>query len=148
VPATRTVISPPASGPSALLDKISVRKPQLEKDFEAKLSAPTDVASGGQFTYTLAIHNGSEVAVNGVQAVLALPEGVQFLGAVGGSATINSSQVIVTIGRLPTSAASTVQITVQVLDSAPKGDQLKARGHVRSSTALPVDAGSVTTKVN
>jgi uncharacterized repeat protein (TIGR01451 family) len=85
-PATLTVISPPATGPSALLDKITINKPDLRDGLEADLSAPHDVSAGDQFAYTLAISNNSGIGLNGTQAVFALPDGVQFVQATGGSA--------------------------------------------------------------
>lgn len=147
-PATQTVISSPANGPSVLLDKITVRKPDVEVGLEATLSAPHDVPAGAQYAYTMALDNNSGVSLNGVQAVLSLPDDAQFIGAVGGSATVNGSDVIVTVGRLAAGAADNIQVTIQAPASGAKNDQLMAHGYVRSSTALPVDAGTVNTKVD
>jgi hypothetical protein len=147
-PATLTVISPPASGPSALLDKLTVQKPDLGSGINAQLSAPQDVARGVPFTCTLALSNNSGIALNGVQAILSLPEGAQFLGAAGGSATVDGSNIVVTIGRLIPGAAESVQVTVQPPASASNGDDLTCHGSLRSATALPVDAGTVSAKLN
>jgi hypothetical protein len=144
-PATLTVISPPATGPSALLDKVTITKPDLKSGLEATLSAPNEVSPAGQFNYTMEISNDSGVSLNGVQAVVTLPDGVVFVGATGGSVTINGPKVIVTIGRLATGATSTIEITVQAPASGSK--LLMASGTVRSATALPTDAGKPNTKV-
>jgi uncharacterized repeat protein (TIGR01451 family) len=146
-PATHTVTSAPAIGPSALLDKVTVEKPDLGEELVAKLSAPNQVGAGQQFAYTFSISNKSAVSLNGTQAVLTLPEGAQFVGASGGSALANGSRVIVTIGRLAGGATATASVTVQTTSTGSKQDQhLQARGQVRSATALPVDTNTVNTK--
>jgi uncharacterized repeat protein (TIGR01451 family) len=147
-PAMLTVISPPASGHSALLDKVTVQKPDLEASLQAELSAPQNVPGGAQFAYTLKVSNNSGIALNGVQAVVSLPDGVQFFGAAGGSVTVDGSNVIVTIGRLAPGAADDIQVTVQAHAAGSNGDHVMARAHVRSATALPVDAGTVNTKID
>jgi hypothetical protein len=145
-PATLTVLSPPANGPSALLDKITIQKPHLGDQIEAEISAPDEVAAGSQFVYSLSISNNAQIPLNGVQAVLTLPEGAVFAGATGGSSIIEGSSVIVTIGRLATGATDKVQVTVQAPASGTK--HLKARGAFRSATALPVDAGTASTTID
>ena len=145
-PATLTVISPPATGHSVLLDKVMVYKAELEDQVEAEISAPDQVSAGSQFTYSLSISNNAPMALNGVQAVLTLPEGALFVGATGGSSVVIGSSVIVTIGRLAAGATITVQVTVRAPVSGSK--YLTARGSFRSATALPVDAGAANTNVN
>jgi uncharacterized repeat protein (TIGR01451 family) len=145
-PTTLTVISPPAVGSSALLDKIKIDKPDLKDGVEADLSAPHDVSVGGQFVYTLSISNHSGIALNGAQAVITLPDGVQFVGAAVGSATIDGSNVVVTIGRLASGAAVAVDVAVQAPASGSK--HLMAHGSLRSATALPVDGGVANTKID
>jgi len=145
-PTTLTVISPPAVGPSALLDKIKIDKPDLKGGLEADLSAPHDVSAGAQFVYTLSISNHSGIALNGAQAVITLPDGVQFVGAALGSATIDGSNVVVTIGRLATGAAMAVDVIVQAPASGSK--HLMAHGSLHSATALPVDGGVANTKID
>jgi uncharacterized repeat protein (TIGR01451 family) len=147
-PATLNVISAPAVGTPALLDKITVEKPDLKHGLSADLSGPKDVVRGAQFVYTIEVSNHSGVALNGTQVVLTLSDGVTYSGASGGSAIVDGSKVVVTIGRLKDGSAQTVQVTVQAPASAEKNKQLKAQANVRSSTALPVDAGSVNTKVD
>jgi hypothetical protein len=147
-PATETVISTPAVGTPALLDKITISKPDLDEGLSAKLSAQPTVSAGEQFVYTLEISNHSGIALNGTQAVFDLPDGVVYLGATGGSATVDGSDVVVTLGRLPEGSTSKVQVTVHAPASGSRRGRLLAQGKVRSSTALPVDAGTVQTNVN
>jgi hypothetical protein len=147
-PATETVVSAPAVGTPALLDKITISKPDLDDRLTAKLSAPHTVASSGPLVYTIQISNNSGISLNGTQAVLELPEGAVYVEATGGSGTADGSNVIVTIGRLADRSTSTVQVTVRAPASGPKNEQILAHGKVRSSTALPVDAGTAQTKVN
>ena len=141
-PATLSVVSVPAVGTPALLDKITAEKPDLEDGLSVKLSVPHHVESGGTFVYTLDIANHSGVPLNGTQAVLTLPDGVSYIGATGGSATIDGSNVIVTIGRLRADSTYTVEVTAQALVSGSKIHNLKARAKVRSSTASPIEAES------
>jgi len=145
-PATLTVVSAPASGPSVLLDKVTIQKSNLEDQIEAEISAPKQVPGSSQFVYSLSISNNSRIALNGVQAVVELPEGAHFVGATGGSAVVDGSSVIVTIGRLGAGATHTVQVTVQAPASGSK--HLMVRGSFRSATALPVDAGAADTEVD
>jgi uncharacterized repeat protein (TIGR01451 family) len=145
-PATLTVISPPAAGASALLDKLTINKPDLGDQIQAEISATGEVSGGAQFAYRLSISNNSGTALNGVQAVLTLPAGAVFVGATDGSAIVDGLNVIVTIGRLAPGSVDAVQITVQAPASGSK--HLLARGSFRSATALPVEAGAVNTNVN
>jgi len=87
--------------------------------------------------------SGLNLALNGTQVVFTLPEGVQYVGSSSGSATVNGSNVIVTLGRLSPGDSAEVSITVQALEKA----ELHASAQVRSATAMPVDAGSANTHV-
>jgi hypothetical protein len=128
-------------GTPALLDAFSLTKPEID-DVDMEFSAPDKVSVGDRFYYTLML-SGLNRALNGTQAVFTLPPGVQYLSSVGGSATINGSDVVVTLGRLSAGAPIMVRLTVQALE---KGE-LHARAQVRSATAMPVDAGSTNTHV-
>lgn len=146
-PATGIVISPPAFGPSALLDKVTLTKPNLEDGLEADLDGPDSVSPGSPYAYTLTISNHSRIALNGTQGVLTLPVGVMYLSTAGGSASVHGSKVIATFGRLAPGSTETIQVAVQAPVSGPGAKQLQASAIVRSSTALPVGAGKVTTRV-
>jgi len=140
-PVTQTVISAPATGPSALLDAFSLTKPELDH-VGVEFSAPDKVSVGDRFDYTLAV-SGMKLALNGTQVVFTLPGGVQYVSSSTGNATVNGSNVIVTLGRLSPGDSVQVSITVQALEKA----ELHAGAQVRSATAMPVDAGSVNTHV-
>jgi uncharacterized repeat protein (TIGR01451 family) len=141
-PATLMVISPPATGTPALLDVFTVTKPDLTNQLTANLGAPARVAAGETFSYGLTISNQSQYALNGTQAVVTLPDGVQYVSA-SGSATVDGKDVIVTVGRLATGGTQTVEVTVTATGS---GDAL-AHATVRSATAAPVQAGVAVTRI-
>jgi hypothetical protein len=142
-PATLSVVSPPAVGTPALLDAFTVTKPDLGDGVEVNFEAADRVSIGDTFDYSLDIANQSRFALNGTQALLTMPEGVQFVSATGGTVTIAGLDVIVTFGRLAQRDTHSVRITVK----AASGPELHATAEIRSSTALPVKAGSVNTHV-
>jgi len=142
-PATGNVVSAPATGPSALLDKFVVTKPDLSERLRVRLSAPDSVVPAGQLTYTLTVHNGSSHGLNGTQAVFEIPSGVTFIASPDGSATQVDSQIVVTIGRLDAGGSAVVRIQTKV--SAQAGSVLTATALLRSSTALSAPANEVHT---
>jgi len=144
-PSTGHVVSPPADGPSVLLDRFTVKKPHLE-DLQAGLEAPPSVAPGGQITYTLHVRNGSQHHLNGTQAVFHLPAGVRLVSSPDGSATRLGKVVVVTLGRLGAGSATDVHLTVEL--AADSEETLSAFALVRSSTALPSEETSVQTRVS
>ena len=147
-PATGNVVSAPATGPSALLDKFVVTKPNLEDRLRIQLNAPESVTPGAQFTYRLHVENASSYGLNGTQAVFELPDGVNFVSSPDGGAVRIGRTVVVTMGRLAAGASADVHLTVGVDPSAGKGDILTATAGLRSSTALPVEGDEVQTRVS
>jgi uncharacterized repeat protein (TIGR01451 family) len=144
-PTTGNVVSAPATGPSALLDKFVVTKPDLSEDLRVRLSANRSVVPGGQLTYTLNVQNGSSHALNGTQAIFEIPTGVTFVASSDGSATQVGSQVVVTIGRLEAGGSAAVHIQTHV--NAEAGSELTGTALLRSSTALSAPANEVHTRV-
>lgn len=145
-PSTGLVVSAPATGTSALLDKWTITKPELGSSVKASLSAPDSVRSGQTFDYSVAINNGSGYALNGTQVRLELPEGVSFAGATSDTLTLQGNEVVVTLGRVAAGDQQTVAIPVQV--STWRGsDRIYASGTVISSTALPVETNTAVTRV-
>jgi uncharacterized repeat protein (TIGR01451 family) len=144
-PATGNVVSAPATGASALLDKFVVTKPDLSERLRVRLSASHSVVPGGQLTYTLTVHNGSSHGLNGAQAVFEIPGGVTFVSSPDGGATQVGNQVVVTIGRLDPGSSSIVHLQTQV--NAEAGSELEATALLRSSTALSAPANEVHTSV-
>jgi uncharacterized repeat protein (TIGR01451 family) len=128
-PMTGNVVTPPATGNSALLDKFVVTKPDLSELLSVHLSAPHSVVAGGQLTYTLNVQNGSANGLNGTQAVFELPSGVTFVASPDGTATQVGNQIVVTIGRLDAGANAIVHL--QTLVSAPAGSGLDASALLR-----------------
>jgi hypothetical protein len=144
-PTTGNVVSAPATGASALLDKFVVTKPDVSEVLRVRLSAPHSVVPGGQLTYTLNAHNGSSHGLNGSQAVFEIPSGVTFVSSPDGSATQVGNQIVVTIGRLDAGGSAVVNIQTQV--NAGAGSELEATALLRSSTALSAPANEVHTSV-
>jgi uncharacterized repeat protein (TIGR01451 family) len=143
-PATGMVVTPPATGASALLDKFVVTKPDLSDSLRVHLSAPHSVVAGGQLTYTLNVQNGSSHGLNGTQAIFEIPSGVTFVASPDGGATQVGNQIVVTIGRLDAGGRAVVHIQTQV-NVASTG--LTATALLRSSTALSVPSNVVRTGV-
>lgn len=146
-PATGNVVSPPADGPSALLDKFVVTKPDLDDQLRAKLRAPESVAPGAPFTYSLSVENHSSHNLNGTQAVFQLSDGVTFVDSPDGGAVKVGNSVVVTIGRLSAGGSAEIHLDVAVAPDAGSRAVLAAKAIVRSSTALPVQTDGVRTHV-
>jgi hypothetical protein len=144
-PATGNVVTAPATGASALLDKFVVTKLDLSENLRVRLSASHSVVPGGQLTYILNVHNGSSYGLNGSQAVFEIPSGVTFVASPDGSATQVGSQIVVTIGRLDAGGSAVVRVQTKV--SAEAGAVITAAALLRSSTALSAPANEVHTNV-
>ncbi len=144
-PTTGNVVSAPATGASALLDKFVVTKPDLSELVRVHLSAPHSAIPGGQLTYTLNVHNGSSHGLNGTQAVFEIPSDVTLVSSPDGSSTQVGNQVVVTVGRLDAGGSAVVHLQTKV--NAEAGSELEATALLRSSTALSVPANEVHTNV-
>jgi len=115
-PSTGTVVSAPATGTSALLDKWTITKPRLEaSSFIATLSAPATVHAGGEFTYTIHLKNVSQYSLNGTQVRLTLPRSVSLVGATSATLSLQGREVVVTVGRLAAGAEESVSIPISRL---------------------------------
>jgi hypothetical protein len=146
-PGTGNVVSAPANGPSALLDKFVVTKPNLADQLRVRLTAPDSVTPGAQFTYSLHVENGSSYGLNGTQAVFELPNGVSLIASPDSRTVQVGSTVVVTIGRLAAGGSTDVRLTVSVDPGTEKGEILAATAGLRSSTAMPVEGDEVRTHV-
>jgi hypothetical protein len=144
-PSTGQVVSAPATGTSALLDKWTVTKPEIAPFLSATLSAPARVHAGAGLTYTVRLKNNAEFSLNGAQVRLSLPDNVTFAGITGTSTTLQGNEVVVTLGRLATGMEQTISIPTTV--STEKHGRMEASAAVSSATALPVFTNSVTTTV-
>jgi len=129
-------------GPSALLDRFTVTKPQVS--LRAELLAPTTVVQGGELDYTFNVSNLSPYPLNGVQAVITLPTGVDYIGEVSDATTLQGQNTaVVTLGRLAAGENRTITVPTVVGEDLPAGTQLTVNGLVRSATALPVSANAL-----
>ena len=146
-PSTGQVVSAPATGTSALLDKWTVAKPELGSSVDAKLVAPDKVHAGQNFTYSVTISNKSQYALNGTQMRLELPEGVTFAGTLGDSVTLQGDEVVVTVGRVAVGGEQTIEIPVQVSPNARRNEHVFTSGEISSSTALPVMTNKAATSI-
>jgi hypothetical protein len=146
-PVALKVTSSAGTGVSALLDKVTVMKPDISKVARAKFTAPAATGRGKQMEFNFTFRNDSSYALNGTQAVITLPAGVSFDSANGGSATVQGQDVVVTLGRTLPGYTITVHVKANVSDSVTPGTTLTSSALLRSSTALPVIADSNTTKV-
>jgi uncharacterized repeat protein (TIGR01451 family) len=153
-PVTGNVVSAPATGQSALLDTVTVTKPDLQNQngdaqggLEAHLSAPAQAAAGSTVTYGVRVKNNSGYPLNGTQVVVTLPDGASFAGTTSDTLTVHGSQVVVTLGRLGVGAAQTVQVPAELALAIADRTVLRANAVVRSSTALPVSSNPAVTTI-
>ena len=145
-PATGQVVSAPAIGSAALLDAWVVTKPDVRGSVVAKLSAPGQIRSGQHFTYTVSLRNDSEYSLNGTQVRFHVPHELAFAGTPNDGVTVQGDDIVFTLGRLAVGAEQTVEIPVSVGSNIRSRDLLRARAHVHSSTALPVESNVALTK--
>lgn len=147
-PTTGQVISSPATGTSALLDKWTVTKPDVASSMEAKLSAPTRVPPGGTITYTVDLRNNSQYSLNGTQVKFFLSPNVSFAGTTSDTTTVEGNEVVVTLGRLASGADQTVSVNAAVSSECRENDLVVARAVITSSTALPFFTNSVESRAH
>src|SRR5262249_43071118 len=147
-PVTKTVLSSPATGTSALLDKVRVRKPEISSHASVKLYAPQAAVRGGLVPFTFTFKNGSPYPLNGTQAVITLPDGVSFESASEGMATVHGRDVVVSLGRTLPGQTIEMQMKGRLSDSLAVGSILTVLGTLRSSTALPIRTVSETRVVS
>src|SRR5262245_20198139 len=146
-PVTRMMISEPLEGIPALLDKLTVTKPDISSDASARLTAPRETAPGEQIEFTFRFKNRTSHPLSGTQVVIRLPHDVSFVSASDGTTTVQGRDVVVSLGRTVPDQAIALRIEGRVADSAKHGEVLTAAGTLRSSTALPVFSNTTRTKV-
>ena len=147
-PRTLSVTTPPATGTPALLDKITVTKPDVSVGagrLIVSLSAPPIAAQNGTLTYTVTASNQTGHFLTGVQAVVTLPAGTTFASPSTTSLTAQGQNAVITIGPVPPGITAVVQVKAQV--AVPVGTLLNGTAVVRSATVLPVATNTVTTRV-
>jgi len=139
-PATGKVVSDPATGTPALLDRFTITKPRVGHRLRATLHAPRHARRGAVVSYTLEVDNRTGYALNGTQAVVTLPEGVEFAGRLGNEATVHGRKVVLTLGRLDKGESRRVEVPVTA-GRGERGEVLRGlTAQVRSATVMPVRA--------
>lgn len=144
---TGSLISAPATGPSALLDQWTITKPDVTSSVTVQLSAPPSATAGGALVYSLSIKNNGTTALNGTQARLTMPSMLTFAGLPTDPVTVQGADAVFTFGRLAPGTQQVVQIKTRVASNAPSGMLITPSASLTSGTAQPVAANSTTTKV-
>lgn len=146
-PTTGDVVSPAAAGQSALLDKFTVTKPDVEDGVSVHIDGPQQAAAGTAITYNVRVRNGSAYPLNGAQLVIHLPDGTAFAGATKDTLTVHGAQVVVTVGRIGVGGVETVEVSATLAASLSARTILRASAVLRSSTALPVSSNVAPTLI-
>ena len=147
-PATGAVVSAPADGVPALIDKFTVTKPDVSASLQATISAPTTVVLGGSIVYTVTLTNNSQYPLNGTQVVSVLPNGMEFDGALDNRTTLQGRRnVVITVGRIVPGEKRTVQFQARIAETQIAGVNLSVGATVRSSTAQPVFVTPTLTRI-
>jgi uncharacterized repeat protein (TIGR01451 family) len=146
-PTTGLVISSPATGTSALLDRWTVTKPEINDSVSATLSAPSRVHPGDTLAYTVNLKNNSQYSLNGTQVKLRLPSNATFGGTTGDTTSVQGNEVVITLGRLAAGSEQTVTISTTISSERRDHDSVEARAEITSSTALPFFTNRVVTTV-
>lgn len=145
--ASGSLLSIPATGPSALLDQWTITKPDVSSSVTVQLSAPPSATAGGALVYTFTVKNTGGTALNGTQLRLTLPPAVTFAGLPTDPVTVEGTDAVYTAGRLAPGAGQIIQIKTRVAANTPVGTSITASGSLTSGTAQPVAANATTTKV-
>jgi len=143
---TGALESAPATGTSALLDKFTIKKPDVKATLIAQLTAPATVPVNGELVYSMLLKNNSAYSLNGTQIRLTLPSTVTFTGTQV-STTMQGADIVATVGRLAAGASATVHFKAVVNPSVKRGTDLFAAATVTSGTAMPVSSNAVVTSV-
>jgi uncharacterized repeat protein (TIGR01451 family) len=146
-PVARTVVSSAGSGVPALLDTLTVTKPDISSRASLTVTASPSAVPGGPITFTLTFKNASGYALNGAQAIVTLPEDVSFESVSAGTATVHGRDVVVSVGRLTPDQGITLQVEARVSSSVDRDSILHGFGVLRSGTALPVSGNRTSTTI-
>jgi uncharacterized repeat protein (TIGR01451 family) len=144
---TGALLSPPATGTSALLDQWTITKPNVTSSVTVQLSAPPSATAGGALVYSVSINNDGSTALNGAQVRMTLPSTLTFAGLPTDPVTLQGADAVYTVGRLAPGAQQIIQIKTRVAGNARAGTLITPSASLTSGTAEPVAANSVTTKV-
>ncbi len=131
-PNTGEVVTPPAEGPSAVLDAFQVTRPDLRQQVATTLTQGGQSANG-TVHYQGQIENGSSFALNGAQAVVTLPEGMSYAGTLSDHTTLQGNQIVVTLGRISAGAKVSFDLATKVFSRQAK--EAPPQVYLRTSTA-------------
>ena len=145
-PSTGEVVSAPATGTSALLDKWTIVKPDLASSSSAVLTAPEKVQAGSNFTYTVKVKN-TTYSLTGLQVRIVLPYNLTYNGVLGPNATFQQGELVITSGYLDRGHEATISIPVAVSADYPGASPIQVSAVISSATGLPLPTNKVTTKV-
>ncbi len=143
-PTTGQVVSQSATGGSVLLDKWTVMKPVLVSSATANLYAPLTVGTGGALTYTLSFMS-PQYALSGTQVRITLPAGLTYAGALGDTATLQGSDLVLSLGHLTAGTEKTITIPMTAIASS--GSKPSVSASIHSSTPLELPTNTVVTVV-
>jgi len=146
-PTTGNVVSAPAAGQPALLDRFTVAKPEVEDGVSVHIDGPQQAVAGSTITYSVRVRNGSAYALNGAQVVIHLPDGEAFAGATSDALRVYGAQVVGTVGRIGVGGVETVEVSATLCRSLSARTMLHASAVLRSSTALPVSSNVAPTLI-
>ena len=138
-PRTLSVTSPPATGTPALLDKITVTKPDVSVGagrLTVSLSVPPIATPNGTLTYTVTASNQTNYFLTGVQAVVTLPTGTALAGPSTTNLTAQGQDAVITIG--PIAPGATGSRAGESPGCGPGWHVLNGAAVVRSATACPL----------
>ncbi len=151
-PTTGKVVSNPAVGTPALLDRFTIRKPRVGDKLKVKLRASRVATPGTTVDYSLTVNNETGYSLNGTQAVFTLPEGIKFAGRLGNNVTQHGRDIVVTLGRLVAGEKRNVNLEATVLRRTDRrheaeSEDLMVTAKVRSATVMPVTANRISTHI-
>ncbi|WP_315729546.1 MULTISPECIES: metallophosphoesterase family protein [unclassified Bradyrhizobium] len=119
-PATGKVVTPSQDGPSVLLDKWTIEKPDLDDKVTVRLVYQN---SG----LKLKVKNRSQYALNGAQLVL---EAGSYSGPIDDTHNVIGDELVVTLGRIAAGDSATLDLPTE---------SRHIHGKLRSATAQPIE---------
>ena len=141
---TGTLMSAPATGPSALLDQWTITKPDVSSSVHVSVSAPSHTSE--PIVYEITFSNNGTTPLNGTQVRLTVSSRLKSAFSPTEPVTLRGREVIYTVGRLAPGARQTIQINTRL--ASPEAATIIAGVSLISGTALPVAGNLVATGVS
>ena len=89
---TGSLLSPPATGTSALLDQWTITKPDVSSSVHVSVSAPDSAV--GAIPYTILVSNNGSTPLNGAQIRLTAPVAITSAGQPSDPITLQGSDIV------------------------------------------------------